>query len=102
MKPFERFKKLNTEGILWPYIISLASEKEVCDDEIRRLIFESFGFLPPGLLLKRVIFQLKRTGFLSKERYKGKSAFKATEEGKKKLKKLINFSKELLEKFEKS
>ncbi len=44
MAPFERFKKLNTEGNLWIYILVLGKEKEVPNDEVSRLIFEKFEF----------------------------------------------------------
>jgi hypothetical protein len=53
MEPFERFKKLNTEGNLWIYVLSLGKEV-ICDDEVGKLIFEKFGFLPGNILLKSV------------------------------------------------
>jgi len=97
MKPFERFKKLNTEGNLWVYIMSTAKEKEICEDGIQRLIFEKFGFLPGSFLTRRVLYRLKREGYLSSERYKGKPAVLATEKGKEELEKMKNFSQKLIE-----
>lgn len=97
MEPFERFKKLNTEGNLWIYVLSLGKEV-VCDEEVRKLIFEKFGFLPGNLLIKSVLYRLRRRGYISSEKYKGKRAFRITEEGKRELEKMRNFFQELLQK----
>ena len=97
MLPFERFKKLNTEGNLWVYILSLGKEV-VCDDEVRKLIFERFGFLAGNILLKRVLYRLRRQSYIKTEKYKGKKAYSTTDEGKKELEKMRNFCQELLQK----
>jgi len=98
MLPFERFKKLNTEGNLWVYVLSLGKEKEICDEEAGRLIFERFGFLPGNLLIKRVLYCLKRQGYIKTEKFKGKKAYKTTERGFEELGKMKNFCQELLQK----
>jgi DNA-binding PadR family transcriptional regulator len=98
MEPFERFKKLNTEGNLWIYVLSLGKEGIICDEDLGRIIFEKFGFLPGNLLLKSVLYRLRRKGYIETERYKGKRAFKTSEEGKKELEKMRNFCQELLQK----
>jgi DNA-binding PadR family transcriptional regulator len=98
MEPFERFKNLNTEGNLWIYILSLGKEEEICDEEVRRLIFEKFGFLPGNLLLKTVLYRLRRQGYIKTEKYKGKRAYSTTDKGKRELEKMRNFCQELLEK----
>jgi hypothetical protein len=59
MEPFERFKKLNTEGNLWIYILGLGKEV-TCEDDVGKLIFEKFGFLPGAILTKSVIYRLKK------------------------------------------
>ncbi len=98
MTPFERFKKLNTEGNLWIYVLSLGKEEVVCDEDARKLIFERFGFLPGNILLKSVLYRLRRQGYIQTEKYKGKRAFKTTEKGKEELEKMRNFCQELLQK----
>ena len=98
MLPFERFKKSNTENNLWIYILSLGKEREVTNEEVRRLIFEKFGFLPGKILTPRVLYRLERQGYIKKEKYKGKRAFRTTKKGIAELKKMKNFSRELLEK----
>jgi len=97
MEPFERFKKLNTEGNLWIYILYLGREQEIPNDEVRRLIFEKFGFLPGNFLMRRVLYRLKNQGYISSERFMGKRAFKTTEKGIAELEKMKKFCQELLE-----
>lgn len=98
MEPFERFKKTIKEGNLWIYLLSLGKEGIVVEEELRKMIFEKFEFLPNPLLLKRVLFQLKRGGLIKKEKFKGKTSFQTTEKGKKELKKLMFFLQEFLTK----
>jgi len=98
MLPFQRFKKLNTEGNLWVYILTLGKEEEICDEDARRLIFEKFGFLPGNLSVKKVLYRLRRQGYIKTERYKGKKAYSTTQEGIKELEKTRNFFQELLQK----
>lgn len=98
MEPFERFKKLNTEGNLWIYILTLGKEQEIPNDEVNRLIFEKFGFLPGNFLMRRVLYRLKNQGYISSERFMGKRAFKTTEKGIAELEKMKKFCQELLEK----
>lgn len=97
MTPFERFKKLNTSGNLWIYILYLGKKEEIPDNDVRRLIFENFGFLPGNLLIKRVLYRLRRQGYIRAERYMGRRAFKTTKEGIAELEKMREFSQELLE-----
>jgi len=98
MEPFKRFKNLNTEGNLWIYILCLGKEGEVCDEDVRKLIFEKFGFLPGNLLVSRVLYRLRKKGYIKAERYKGKKAYSTTEEGGKELEKTRAFCQELLQK----
>jgi len=98
MEPFERFKKTNTEGNLWIYILSIGKEREIANDEVRRLIFEKFGFLPGKILTPRVLYRLQRQGYIKKEKYQGKRAFRTTEKGILELKKMKTFCQELIEK----
>jgi DNA-binding PadR family transcriptional regulator len=97
MEPFERFKKLATHGNLWIWVLNLAKE-EVLEDEVLKLIFEKYEFLPSNLLLKTVIFKLKNSGYIEVKKYKGKKALKITEKGKEELEKVESFLKDLLAK----
>ena len=98
MEPFQRFKKTNTEGNLWIYVLSLAKEIEICDENVSRLIFEKFGFLPGELLIKRVLFLLRRGGYVKTEKYQGKKAYGTTEKGMAELENTKEFYQDLLQK----
>jgi len=98
MQPFERFKKANTEGNLWIYVLSLGKEGEINDEEVGKIIFEKFGFLPNDILLKSVLYRLKNQGYIKTEKFKGKKAFSTTESGKRELEKMGSLCQELLQK----
>ncbi|MBZ9572106.1 hypothetical protein KJA15_02145 [Patescibacteria group bacterium] len=98
MEPFERFKKSNTENNLWIYILILGKEQEISNDEVRRLIFEKFGFLPGKFLTSRVLYRLRNQGYIRREKYKGKKAYRTTKEGIAELEKMREFCQDLLEK----
>ena len=98
MKPFERFKKSNSEGNLWIYILALGKKREIPNEDIQRLVFEKFGFLPNKLLTSRVLFRLRAEKYIKGEKYKGKRAFSTTKKGIVELEKMKKFAQELLEK----
>jgi len=97
MEPFERFKKSNTHNNLWIYILSLGENREIRNDQIRRLIFEKFEFLPGKILTPRVLYSLQRQRYVKKEKYQGKRAYKTTKKGMVELEKMKSFCKELLD-----
>jgi len=98
MQPFERFKKSNTEGNLWIYILELGKEGETPDEEVTKLVFEKFGFLPGELITSSVLYKLRRGGFIKSEKFQGKKAFSTTEEGRRELEKMRGFCQGILEK----
>lgn len=98
MQPFERFKKTNTEGNLWIYILELGKEGETPDSDVTKLVFEKFGFLPGEMLTKSVLYKLRNNGFIKTEKFQGKKSFSTTEEGKKELEKMREFCQGILEK----
>jgi DNA-binding PadR family transcriptional regulator len=98
MQPFERFKKTNTEGNLWIYILELGKEEETPDSDVTKLVFEKFGFLPGELMTSSVLYKLRRGGFIKSEKFQGKKAFSTTEEGRRELEKMRGFCQGILEK----
>jgi len=98
MEPFERLKKSNTEGNLWIYILLLGKEREIKREEVKKLVFERFGFLPSTLLTRRVLYRLIQQGYIKREKFKGKPAFTTTGKGTKELERMKVFLRELSEK----
>lgn len=98
MEPFERFKKINTEGNLWIYLLILGKDNKVIEENLENLIFEKFGFLPKKIILKTVLYRLRKKGYIESVKHKGKKGFFTTEKGKVELKKMKNFLEELIQK----
>lgn len=98
MEPIKRFINSVTEGNLWMYILSLGKENEIQEEDVSRLIFEKFGFLPNELMVKSVLFRLKNDGYVSREKLAGKKAYKITEKGKKELEAMKSYSSDLIQK----
>jgi len=98
MEPIKRFNNSITEGNLWIYVLALAKEVEIKEEDVNRLIFEKFGFLPSLLTIKTVMFRLKKDGYISKEKLAGKKAYKTSEEGREELGKMREKCQELLQK----
>lgn len=97
MSPIERYKKTNTEGNLWIYILSLGQTQEIANEEVPRLVFEKFAFLPSDFTTMRVLFRLRQQGYVSEEKNKGKKAYKATQKGKEQLELMRVFCQNLLQ-----
>lgn len=99
--PIERFEKSITEDNLWIYILSLALKEEICEQDVPRLVFEKFGFLPSKFTAARVLKHLKEGEYIKADKRQGKKSYIAVEKGKTELEKMKNFVKEtnqLLEK----
>ena len=98
MEPIKRFTSSIQEGNLWIYVLSLAKEVEIKEEDVVALIFEKFGFLPNSLMIKTVIFRLKKDGYISKEKFAGKKAYKISEKGIVELERAREKCQELLQK----
>lgn len=98
MEPIKRFIDSVTNGNLWMYILSLAKQDEIIESEVSKLIFEKFGFLPGDLMIRTVLYRLKKGGYASKERFKSQAAYKVTEKGLKELEAMKDYSSNLIQK----
>lgn len=81
MLPIERLQKSIGAGNLWVYLIFIAKNQEIAIEDAPRLIFEQFGFMPGAFLASRVLFSLKRNGFISSEKHLGRKAYRAAQKG---------------------
>jgi len=98
MEPIKRFNNSITEGNLWIYVLALAKEVEIKEEDINRLIFEKFGFLPNTLMIKTVLFRLRKDDYITKEKLAGKKAYKTSEKGIDELGKMREKCQDLLQK----
>ncbi len=99
MEPFSRFKNNTTGGNLWIYVLLLGAENEIVIEEVRRLVFEKFDFLPNEITTKTVLFRLQNSGYIEKMKFQGRGAYKTTQKGMQELAKMKKFAQELVSKF---
>ncbi|MDD2274389.1 MAG: hypothetical protein PHI91_01285 [Candidatus Pacebacteria bacterium] len=98
MEPIKRFTNSIQEGNLWIYILALGKEIEIKEEDVKGLIFEKFGFLPGSLMIKAILFRLKNEGYVSRERFASKKAYKTTQKGIEQLEKMQSIVSETMEK----
>ncbi|MFA5746826.1 MAG: hypothetical protein WC926_01990 [Candidatus Paceibacterota bacterium] len=99
--PLERFKQSIAQDNLWIYVLALAAREEICDQDVPRLVFEKFGFLPAKLSVTLVLTHLKKGEYVRTDKREGKKSYIATDKGKNELEDLKNFLAETKEKIEK-
>lgn len=97
--PSEKLAKSTTHDNLWMYILYLAFDKEIVVEDVPRLIYEQFGFLPNAVVVETVMFRLKRKGYISDERYQSKAAYKTTKKGAAQLTEMEKMFREMLQIF---
>ncbi len=62
--PSRRLRDKLTKENLWLYILSLLKERDMYGYELRAAIEERFGFKPGNVTAYRVLYALKRAGFV--------------------------------------
>jgi DNA-binding PadR family transcriptional regulator len=62
--PSKRLEEKLTKENLWLYILSLLSKKDMYGYELRGAISDTFGFRPGNVTAYRVLYALKRGGFV--------------------------------------
>ncbi|MDD3084999.1 MAG: hypothetical protein PHU32_03900 [Candidatus ainarchaeum sp.] len=99
--PLTRFKDFTKERNLWIYVLFLGKDQEFIKDHLRAKILEKFDFLPNYLRMQKVYYTLEQEGYIQKERFQSKKAYRTTEKGKEELQKMISHTEDLLEKLKK-
>lgn len=99
--PLQRLKDTTKKKNLWLYILTLGKDQEVINEKVRSLLLEEYDFLPSVFRTKKVMTRLEGDGYISKERFKSKPAYTATDKGREELEKGISYLEELLEKLKK-
>ncbi|MFH1978557.1 MAG: PadR family transcriptional regulator [Candidatus Aenigmatarchaeota archaeon] len=100
MKPLERLEKLNTSDCLWVYILSILNKTPMHAYAVRKEVEKRFGFTPGNVTSYKVLYLLKRNGYVSKSKYGRTIVYDITTDGKKELKKAAGFYRSLAQKLE--
>jgi DNA-binding PadR family transcriptional regulator len=84
------FEKLTKEN-LWLYLLSLLKDKDMYGYELRQAVKDRFDFKPGNVTAYRVLYALKRSGFVEVVRTevggRERKYYQITADGKEELKK---------------
>lgn len=93
--PLKRLKELNTRDCLWTYVLRILQDQPMHAYAIRSEIVRRFKFKPGNVTSYKVIYLLKRSGFVRKREEEGRRViYEITDEGKKALRCAVEFYKE--------
>lgn len=101
MKPLKRLAKLNTKECLWIYILKILSEKPMHAYVIRNEVYKNFGFKPGKVTAYKVLYLLKKSGYVKKEIKGRKRVYYVTEKGRKLLFETTVFYQRIVDALEK-
>ena len=91
--PMKRLRELNTRECLWLYVLRILSEKPTHAYTIRSEIHDRFGFKPGNVTAYKVLYLLRRDGYVTQKRDGRIRIYTITDKGKSALKEAINFYK---------
>ena len=92
--PFKKLEVNNTSDCLWPYILRILREKPMHAYVLRAEIERRFGFLPGNVTAYRVLYALKKKGYVEKTKDGMKQVYSITPKGKKLLREAVRFYRE--------
>ena len=95
-KPSERLKKKVQKENLWLFILSLLRGRDYYGFEIRDAIKKRFGFWVGNVTSYKVLYLLKKGGYVSSFVKGNKKYYKITSKGEKELREAERFLKTLL------
>ncbi len=98
MLPLERLKKSNTKENLWIYILYLLKQGNTYGWEILGLIKKKFNFKPGKITPYRVLYRLKKNGFVKSKMKKRRRMYQITKKGEEELKRAKEFYEKVLKK----
>lgn len=95
MKPIQRLKELNTKDCLWIYILSILKRKPMHAYAIRKEVEKRFAFRPGNVTSYKVLYLLKKSGYVSKRTSGRTVVYSITGSGRKELKEAAKFYRKL-------
>ena len=81
----------NTTDCLYPYILRILKDGPTHAYTIRKSIEKNFGFKPGSVTAYRVLYNLKKLGFVEKDESKRRKIYKLTKKGEQELSSVIEF-----------
>lgn len=91
VSPVERLVSLNTNDCLWIYVLRILSDGKMHAYALRKMIEERFGFRPGTVTAYKVLYLLKKDGYVKSRKDGRITNYEITSEGKKILQEARNF-----------
>jgi DNA-binding PadR family transcriptional regulator len=89
--PLKKLERNNTYDCLWPYILRILREKPMHAYVLRGEVERRFGFRPGNVTAYRVLYALKKRGYVEKTKEGMKQVYNITPKGGALLKKAARF-----------
>ena len=89
--PMKRITKSNTTDCLWPYILRILKDRPSHGYVLRKEIEKRFGFTVGRITAYKVLYSLKRKGYVRKKQEGRKQVYTITKKGEDLLKEGIDF-----------
>ena len=89
--PLSKLERNNTYDCLWPYILRILKDRPMHAYTIRSEIEKRFGFRPGNVTAYRVLYALKRQGYVKKKKEGMKQVYSITRNGRSLLKQAAAF-----------
>jgi DNA-binding PadR family transcriptional regulator len=89
--PIDKLERNNTYDCLWPYILRILREKPAHAYILRDEIEQRFGFRPGNVTAYRVLYSLKKRGYVEKRKEGMKQVYTITQKGRSLLKQAVKF-----------
>jgi DNA-binding PadR family transcriptional regulator len=89
--PFSKLERNNTYDCLWPYILRILRERPMHAYVLRAEIERRFGFRPGNVTAYRVLYSLKKRGYVEKRKEGMKQVYTITKKGRSLLKQAAGF-----------
>lgn len=89
--PLRKLERNNTYDCLWPYILRILKDKPMHAYVLRGEIERRFGFRPGNVTAYRVLYALRKKGYVEKRKEGMKQVYSITPKGSALLKKAVRF-----------
>ncbi len=95
--PLDRLKRKLTKEVLWIYILSLLTERQMYGYEISAEIKKRFNFEPATITTYVVLYSLERSGYVKSNKENKRRYYQITDDGKELMESARDFIESVLE-----
>lgn len=92
--PLKRLMELNTKDNLWVYVLRILADEPMHAYAFRDEVKKRYGFLPGTVTAYKVLYLLRKGGYVDKQTQGRQKIYSITPKGRKALKEASDFYKE--------